>query len=268
VKLGVAATATISFSNVVLQPFILASSGSQQLPTTPVIRLSISFKIPAAALGKVSGRTSLQQHTNLPWVVQYSDPSVQAISRSNAGIVLKSASLMTGKNILSSLPPTHSRSSSAATSVQMAMAAACIQQQMQARRCAAYVQREPRALGSTSSPLAQSARTWAPKASHLRQGRQVAPSVLQPRLLMQIRPAAVSTDSPGIDFGIGVRHTSISGCLLSGCLCLTDLCSRHTNAGCETNSYLVSGTTCTACGVGSTSALGSTNCSECCAVGG
>jgi len=94
-----------SFSNVVLQPFNLASSGNQQLPTTPVIRLSFSLKIPPAALGKVSGRTSLQQ-TSLPWVVQYSDPSVQAISRSNAGIVFKSASLMTGKKRTRFVKPT------------------------------------------------------------------------------------------------------------------------------------------------------------------
>jgi len=104
VKLGVAATATIRFSNVVLQPFILASSGSQHLPT-PVIRLSISLKIPAAALGKVSGRTSLQQ-INLPWVVQYSDPSVQAISRSNAGIVFRSARLKTGNKRTRFIKPT------------------------------------------------------------------------------------------------------------------------------------------------------------------
>jgi len=94
VKLGIAATATISFSKVALQPFKLGSGNSSQLPVPPA--LYFSLKVSRTAVGNATGPTSLRQG-NLPWDVRYSSPSAQAISRSNTGIVFKPARVMTGK---------------------------------------------------------------------------------------------------------------------------------------------------------------------------
>jgi len=62
VKGGVAAT-TIRFTNVVLQPFTLGSSGnnSQTTPTTPLVKLSFTLQIKRAAVRSVSGLTPLSE---------------------------------------------------------------------------------------------------------------------------------------------------------------------------------------------------------------
>jgi len=75
----------------------LVSSGySNQAPTTPLIKLSFSLQIKRAAVRTVSGLSPLLEG-NLPWAVQYSNASVQAISSTNAGITFKLANMMTGK---------------------------------------------------------------------------------------------------------------------------------------------------------------------------